>query len=120
MNHKGGIMKKILIMIVCIPLINAFKPSEKDFISIGEAVVRESLKDPDSAKFESFYHKVGDNDGYVCGNVNAKNSYGGYTGRKEYFVFIETESGKLKNNGPVTIVSDSDSNALEKYKLFCQ
>ncbi|PXH20479.1 hypothetical protein DMP70_25800, partial [Klebsiella pneumoniae] len=71
-------------------------------------------------KFESFYHKVGDNDGYVCGNVNAKNSYGGYTGRKEYFVFIETESGKLKNNGPVTIVSDSDSNALEKYKLFCQ
>ena len=25
-------MKKILIMIVCIPLINACKPSEKDFI----------------------------------------------------------------------------------------
>ena len=40
--------------------------------------------------------------------------------QKILMVDIQTESGKLKNNGPVTIVSDSDSNALEKYKLFCQ
>lgn len=113
-------MKKLLIMIVCVFLVAACKPSEKDFISIGESVVRGSLKDPDSAKFESFYHKVGDNDGYVCGYVNAKNSYGGYTGKKEYFVYIDTEDGKLKSNGAVNIANDADNKTLEKYKLFCQ
>lgn len=113
-------MNKTLALLTCALLITACKPSEKDFISLGEGVVREGLKDPDSAKFNSFYHSSGDSDGYVCGHVNAKNSYGGYTGNKPFFVYIDTINGELKSHGPVTIISDDDGKGLEKYHLFCQ
>jgi hypothetical protein len=47
--------------------------------------IRDSLKDPESARFGM--HKAGlDAKGnlFVCGLVNAKNSYGGYTGMSPY------------------------------------
>lgn len=116
----GVIVKKSLIFFICLFLISACKPSEKDFISIGEGIVKDSLKDPESAKFSSFFHASSENEGYVCGDVNAKNSYGGYTGKKPYFIYIETNDGKLTNHGPVTIVADDDKKGLEKYQLFCQ
>lgn len=47
---------------------------EKETIS----AVKNSLKDPDSAQFQ-------DVKGY-CGEVNAKNSYGGYTGFKKFYI----------------------------------
>ncbi|MDD3467904.1 MAG: hypothetical protein PHE67_12210 [Campylobacterales bacterium] len=43
----------------------------------AQIAVEKSLKDPDSAKFSNI--KVFDNN-TVCGEVNAKNSFGGYTG----------------------------------------
>jgi len=47
--------------------------------------VRESLKDASSAKFRNVkFHK---DSGIVCGEVNAKNSYGGYSGY-QYFISI--------------------------------
>ncbi len=54
--------------------------SDKKFLLNAENVVRSTLKDPDSAKFD--HTAVGKKDGfrYVCGNVNAKNSFGGYVG----------------------------------------
>lgn len=47
--------------------------------------VRKTLKDPESAKFGPMTAKK-DAKGivYVCGLVNAKNSYGGYTGMQHY------------------------------------
>lgn len=48
---------------------------------MGESLVKDTLKDPDSAKFDSFFRDFGENSGYVCGYVNAKNSYGAYTGK---------------------------------------
>ena len=101
-------------------LLAACKPSSEDFIKIGESLVKDGLKDPNSALFESSYHASGEGDGYVCGQVNAKNSYGGYTGKKPYYVYIETEDGKLKKHGPVVIAGDDDQSALNKFRLFCQ
>jgi hypothetical protein len=46
--------------------------------------VKAQLKDPDSAKFRDI--KPLDDKGSVCGWVNAKNSYGGYTGFSVFFV----------------------------------
>lgn len=50
--------------------------------------IRNQLKDPDSAKFEGLsfikYSKNGKVHQLVCGSVNAKNSYGGYTGFKPF------------------------------------
>lgn len=53
-----------------------------------EAVVKESLKDPDSAKFGELYEK----DGYGCILVNAKNSMGGYGGRQPALLEIKGDS----------------------------
>lgn len=54
--------------------------------------VRETLKDPDSARFGPIaMHKVavpnkGDLD-VGCGTVNAKNSFGGYVGDKRFIAY---------------------------------
>lgn len=56
------------------------KNGEEKTIAAAKAVVKQSLKDPDSAKFQNV-RVVDYNDGkVVCGEVNAKNSYGGYVG----------------------------------------
>ena len=46
--------------------------------------VRDTLKDPDSALFEDLKACSNDNT-VVSGKVNAKNSYGGYTGYKLFY-----------------------------------
>lgn len=57
------------------------KPEFKEIIIAREAV-KGTLKDPDSAKFQN--ERISGL--LVCGEVNAKNSYGGYTGYKRYIV----------------------------------
>lgn len=50
----------------------------------ARAAVLAQLKDPYSAKVEGMYLKTG-SDMVVCGTVNAKNEYGGYTGKKAFY-----------------------------------
>jgi len=64
--------------------------------------VKKRLKDPDSAKFGKVYvHQTQKNVWIVCGFVNAKNSFGGYTGEKQFVsgvvkgtTFLESEVKK--------------------------
>ncbi len=64
------------------------KSEEQRSIEAAEAAVRESLKDPDSAKF-GLAEAFGLFDGHVvCGAVNAKNGFGGYTGERTYMVML--------------------------------
>jgi len=55
---------------------------DEAFAQRVEADVRRSLKDPDSAKFEDV--KAYAKEQVACGKVNAKNSYGGYTGAEDF------------------------------------
>lgn len=48
---------------------------------LGEKYVKEHLKDPGSAQFQNQF--IG-RKGVPCGEVNSKNSFGGYTGFKRY------------------------------------
>jgi hypothetical protein len=61
-------------------------------IELSKEAVREKLKDPDSANFRSFSIHRGEEptDGafYICGEVNAKNSYGGYAGFERFLVLF--------------------------------
>lgn len=51
----------------------------------AKRAVRASLKDPDSAQFKDVYANYTEKFGVVaCGQVNAKNSLGGYTGFKRF------------------------------------
>lgn len=57
--------------------------ADKAYVDASLAKLRNSLKDPDSAKFYGIYavQKPGQPRPSVCGFVNAKNSYGGYSGK---------------------------------------
>lgn len=58
-----------------------------DEVTIAREKIKQHLKDPFSAVFSA--EKVIDGTGekkVVCGKVNAKNSYGGFTGFRRYFV----------------------------------
>lgn len=66
-------------------------PSELETISLLQVAAKDamkaSLKDPDSAKYRNvFAHPVAKNPGAYafCGQVNAKNGFGGYTGYERF------------------------------------
>lgn len=55
-------------------------------VESAKSNIRAQLKDPYSAEFEDiFIGKSNNNSPVVCGKVNAKNSYGGYVGRKRFY-----------------------------------
>lgn len=85
-------------------IINAkYKPySDTQYIQEAKAVVTGKLKDPNSASFRNVRIVHGKKVRKVCGEVNAKNSYGGYSGFKT-FSFA---------NGSATI----DSNTTDKIR----
>ena len=61
--------------------------SSKEFawMELGKDMVREKLKDPDSARFRNvFFNRGRDNVPIACGEVNARNSFGGYTGFERF------------------------------------
>lgn len=71
-----------------------------NYQALVESAVREKLKDPDSAKFSNFTNPrkevMVENHNFIygystCVLVNAKNSYGGYTGNQLYWVFIRND-----------------------------
>lgn len=63
---------------------------------------RDSLKDPVSAMFRKI-HAPDDRDDVVCGELNAKNSHGGYTGYARFIyangiVFIDSDDRDIDKN----------------------
>lgn len=69
---------------------------DKNDTSAIEEGLRRSLKDPDSAKFGNMQAaKMSNGIIGVCGLVNAKNSFGGYTGMKPYIGFMQQKPKRL-------------------------
>lgn len=69
----------------------------KNYKELVQGTIKDALKDPDSAKFSDFSplrkEVMVENRNFVygystCVFVNAKNSYGGYTGKQLYWAFI--------------------------------
>lgn len=58
----------------------------------AENMVKDFLKDPDSAQFSNTFHvKQPNGDEILCGAVNAKNGFGGYTGYTPFVVVSRYE-----------------------------
>lgn len=76
--------------------------------------VRKELKDPDSAKFDGIAgaKAAGEKDITVCGFVNARNSYGGYTGKKPFL-------GLLGSKGYVVIGIGGDQASTGAAYITC-
>ncbi|MBY0243026.1 MAG: hypothetical protein K2X55_27330 [Burkholderiaceae bacterium] len=83
--------------IITIPAIAAPKKAQdnpdKMLIQKVQQQVVGSLKDPESAKFQNIYVKWGT----VCGEVNARNSYGGYVGFQPFYS-IDGDVLRMKGN----------------------
>ena len=75
--------------------------------------VKASLKDPGSAQFSNIQAARG-NDGSlaVCGLVNAKNSYGGYTGSQPFI-------GQLVGGQMVVIAVGGQAHEIAATKQVC-
>ena len=78
----------------------------------GIKMVRTKLKDGDSAKFKNVYfHKGAKGIPMTCGNVNSKNSFGGYSGYQRFISAGRPELTYLEEQ-----VSDFD----RIWNLFCR
>ena len=63
------------------------KASQKEVARVM-AGVKDRLRDPESARFEGIYAMKGSNGKLnYCGYVNSKNSFGGYTGKSQFYFF---------------------------------
>lgn len=72
-----------IVPLLTVAACSSAKPSPDDmFAEQVKTYVRGSLKDPDSAKFQDL--KAYAKEQVACGKVNAKNSYGGYTGFEDF------------------------------------
>lgn len=64
-----------------------------DYRKVTDQRLAQELKDPDSRKVQFTATPYG---GLVCGMVNAKNSYGGFTGGQPFFAIFDAD-GNLSN-----------------------
>lgn len=62
------------------------RSSQEDvWVAAGQDAVRAKLKDPGSARFEGvFFNRGADGIPVVCGYVNSRNSFGGYSGAQRF------------------------------------
>ena len=74
------------------------RPTDAELVERRLVVVRESLKDPESARFSEVRLSRRGGFAVVCGFVNSKNGYGGYAGKERFIslfgggeTFFETE-----------------------------
>lgn len=72
--------------------------SETEAIELGKSAVAASLKDPDSAKFRNTRLVAHLQGAVVCGEVNAKNSYGGYSGFTRFAAGVQAATLEDKSS----------------------
>ncbi|AVS91419.1 hypothetical protein C8246_05925 [Paracidovorax avenae] len=77
---------------------------------LDETVLRsafKSLKDPNSAQFRDIKYKPNKGGWTMCGEVNAKNSFGAFTGFQRFYGVVSTPSGKANYwVGPVGEIAE--------------
>lgn len=64
------------------------KNGQEKTIAAAQDSVKRGLKDPDSAKFQNLRIANYNNGKVVCGEINTKNSYGGYVGYERFVAGI--------------------------------
>ena len=88
----------------------AATPQEESAVT---AALKDSLKDPDSAKVSGV--KISADGKTACGFVNAKNSFGGYTGNSAFYAM----GFKNKSGEPVFAIVGVDSGGLTASAEMC-
>ncbi len=109
-------------MLVTIPAVSQEKRIRAATAAETAAVkesMEERLKDPDSAKYSDIVvsTKSDGNDIYViCGMVNAKNSYGGYSGKSWFYGALV----KNPKQPPIVVILSVDSGDEQLAATACE
>lgn len=91
-------MKKSIVFGMGLIVLVGCKPNQEKAFELARNEISSEMKDPDSSKFRSMHFvKAGEKqdgtvDGYVCGEVNSKNSYGAYAGYVPFYIFLSMKS----------------------------
>jgi len=76
--------------------------SDQEAIALARKRVAESLKDPSSAQFGPHFDRKTQQLGVVfdrvCGTVNAKNSFGAYTGQQTFSYLLQNDRVVMGEN----------------------
>ncbi len=96
-NSETGVTRKPGEMPPTTPApFKANKKQTEKVIAQGKIAVLDLLKDPISAQFRNLLTY---RDKYFCGEVNAKNSMGGYSGFTRFMYLADTGEAVLDNQG---------------------
>jgi hypothetical protein len=109
-------MKKTIVLIIIFMLnssvIIAGDPREIAWIEKGKEAVRSKLKDPHSAQFKNVYfHRGAKGIPVSCGEVNSKNSFGGYIGFQKFI---------SAGNPELTFMQSEVTDFSTSWKQFCK
>ena len=113
MDRKLGRLAGLLLAVACGSAVAQVRTEALSGEQLAEAevLIRDALKDPDSAKLRWVYavHSTSGNTLY-CGEVNGKNAFGGFTG---FLPFLYNPTGN-----PRVATSDTKIGAVV-VKAFC-
>lgn len=80
-------------------------------VRVAKENMRKNLVDPSSAEFKDVHvYKNGSSGKIVCGYVNAKNRFGGYTGYEEFISIGKTTVSKSQGDPDFNAIWSSDCN----------
>jgi len=91
-------MKKGFMVLACAVFLMGCQPTDSQMEKNGQEALRQHLKDPDSGKFRNVYFVRGDKtsglskEGFVCGEVNAKNAFGAYVGFSRFSIHVSADT----------------------------
>lgn len=114
---------RILYLVIVFMLLSGCDGSSKHAEKYAEGVIGSSLKDPYTARFSSLVtHRISQGNGYpdmvhVCGLVNAKNTFGAYSGNSRFVVsFLDGDKQELIYK---TLEEPSSNVPTEYWKKYC-
>ncbi len=96
-----------------LPILAATRDATSAQLVVIKKAFADRLKDPYSTKFKDV--RIA-SDGTMCGEVNAKNSYGAYIG---YTTFNGLYFDKDKNGNPVSIIMEIDDGDSTIARTMC-
>lgn len=90
-------MKQILAFGILLLAFSAHAEDDQVLIEAAKKTVVNKFKDPESAQFRNLSVRDQGKSRAVCGEVNAKNSYGGYVGFKKFYVLGDSPNAVIKS-----------------------
>lgn len=104
-----------LILVIAFAALAGCEVTHDMAISKGKDMVASSLKDPKSATFSGVFMRVDKTtsdtkSGYLCGLVNSKNSFGGYTGSIRFAASFSYSKGGNFSLGSLELEEGQNTN----------